>query len=82
MIDTSELWKDPNNLHSGLPAILADGMDPTFLFHVEAGINASDLTHLLAQRGQTLEAGGGSGQSLAGMMSTSTHSGDCGCRGG
>lgn len=64
------------SLRSELPYILAAGVDPAFLCHVEAGIKATDLNLLLVERGQTLEAGGGSGQSLAGMMSTSTHSGD------
>jgi len=73
MIVTEQLKK---SLQSELPFILAAGVDPTFLCHVQAGIKATDLMFLLAGRGQTLEAGGGSGQSIAGMMSTSTHSGD------
>ena len=73
MIVTEQLKK---SLQSELPYVLAAGVDPTFLCYVEAGIKSTDLTFLLAGRGQTLEAGGGSGQSIAGMMSTSTHSGD------
>lgn len=73
MIVTEQLKRD---LTGQLGSILAPGVDPTNLCYVEAGIKASDLSRLLADRGQALDAGGGSGQSLAGMLSTSTHSGD------
>lgn len=74
MIITEQLKKSLDQ--SDLPHILMAGVDPTFLFHVEAGIKFADLNLRLDQRGQALDAGGGSGQSLAGMLSTSTHSGD------
>ena len=73
MIVTEQLKK---SLQAELPFLLKAGVDPTFLCHVEAGIKAADLSEMLAQRGQMLEAGGGSGQSIAGMMATSTHSAD------
>jgi len=47
MIDTSQLNK---NLESGLSHILADGIDPTFLFHVEAGITCTKLNEMLDPR--------------------------------
>ena len=66
------------NLQPGLSQILAPGVDATHLIHVEAGITISDLNSLLDQQSprQTLNSGGGSGQSLAGVISTSTHGGD------
>jgi hypothetical protein len=75
LIDTRSLH---NDLQSKLPSILAAGVDPTYLFWVEAGISCDDLNAKLDSRAprQTVAAGGGAGQTLAGLMSTSTHSGD------
>ncbi len=73
MIATDQLKK---YLKDDLPLIVAAGMDPTFLWCVEAGMKATALTSLLGLSDQMLEAGGASGQSIAGMMSTSTHSAD------
>jgi FAD/FMN-containing dehydrogenase len=66
------------SLQPQLPQLLADGVDATSLFHVEAGISMSALQPMLDKQAppQALAAGGGSGQTLGGMISTSTHSGD------
>ena len=73
MIVTEQLRKP---LDDYLPVILAPGVDASSLCYVQAGMKASDLTDLLSHRGRMIEAGGASGQSIAGMMSTSTHSAD------
>jgi FAD/FMN-containing dehydrogenase len=73
MIVTEQLKK---SLNSQLPSLLKGGVDPTYLCHVEAGMKANDLMAYLAAKNQNIEAGGASGQSIAGMMSTSTHSAD------
>jgi hypothetical protein len=72
MIATEHLNRSLNDL----PIILAAGIDRTHLHLVEAGMKASDLVRLLDNQGQMLEAGGASDQSVAGMISTSTHSAD------
>lgn len=71
MIATKHLNK---NLDVSLLSILAPGVDHNRLYHVEAGGKARDMVSNLADRGLMLEAGGASGQSVGGMMSTSTHS--------
>jgi len=66
------------SLQPGLSQILASGIDATHLIHVEAGITISALNSLLDQQSppQALDSGGGSAQTLAGVISTSTHGGD------
>jgi FAD/FMN-containing dehydrogenase len=66
------------SLQPRLPQLLADGVDATSLFDVEVGITMSALQPMLDKQNppQALAAGGGSGQTLGGMISTSTHSGD------
>jgi hypothetical protein len=79
MIDTTQLAGNlQSTLQPGIGSILAAGVDPTFLVHVEAGITISDLNFLLDHQPgrQTLDSGGGSGQTLGGVISTSTHGGD------
>jgi len=73
MIDTKEL---ASSLQGNLSSLLADGVSRDFLFHVEAGITCDELNVLLDHEPvrQKLEAGGGSGQTLAGLLSTATHS--------
>jgi hypothetical protein len=71
MIATEHLNK---NLDAELGSILAAGVVPDRLCHVEAGRKARELLDDLAARGLMLEAGGASGQSVGGMMATSTHS--------
>jgi hypothetical protein len=75
MIDTHQL---ASTLNDELHQILADGVDPTYLCHVQAGITASDLQAFLDHESprQGLASRGGSGQTIAGMISTSTHSAD------
>ncbi len=71
MISTERLNK---NLDVLLLSILPAGADPTRFSHVEAGRKARDLIRDVGARGLMMEAGGASGQSVGGMMATSTHS--------
>jgi hypothetical protein len=75
MIDISQLTA---SLQVGLVQILAPGVDPTHLTHVEAGITISNLNILLDfQPGrQAIPSGGGRGQTLGGYLATSSHGGD------
>ena len=75
MIATSQLQA---SLQQELQQVLAPGVDATFLIHVQAGITITALNSLLDNLPvrQTLNSGGGSGQTLAGVISTSTHGGD------
>lgn len=56
------------------PALLKAGVDPATLFQCEAGIVLHDLILLLESQGRALiNMGGYDGQTLAGVISTSTH---------
>jgi FAD binding domain/Ig-like domain from next to BRCA1 gene len=56
---------------------LRPGIDPSLLYHVEAGISICGLYRNLNRLGLALETmGGASGQTLAGAISTGTHGGD------
>jgi hypothetical protein len=75
-VDTSGL---DASLQAYLPAILADGVDPSELFFVEAGIKLHNLNSLLDCQVPPVSLatmGGSAGQSLAGAFSTGTHGGD------
>ncbi|MCI0585335.1 MAG: FAD-binding protein [Planctomycetes bacterium] len=61
----------PLALEAGL---LRAGVDPTLLVRVEAGMRLRELNELLDQRGLALpNMGGYDAQTVAGVMSTSTH---------
>jgi D-arabinono-1,4-lactone oxidase/Protein of unknown function (DUF3892) len=58
-------------------AVVADPASARRLVHVEAGIRVLDLCELLDGLGLAMPTlGGANGQSLAGVISTSTHGGD------
>ena len=70
VIETHALNK-PMPIKAGL---LKNGVDPNTLFQTEAGIILTDLIQRLADRGLGLiNMGGYAGQTLAGVISTSTH---------
>src|SRR5260370_11681019 len=79
MIDTTQLAGNlQSTLQPGIGSMLTAVEDRPLLLHMEAGITISDLNFLLDHQPgrQTLDSGGGSGQTLGGVLSTSTHGGD------
>ncbi len=63
-----------NRFPAGPPPLLRDGIDGSKLVWTEAGIRLHDLNPQLRERGLALSnMGGYDGQTLAGVISTSTH---------
>lgn len=63
-----------NRVPDGPPAHLRDGVDGSTLVWTEAGIRLRDLNEILWRRGLALSnMGGYDGQTVAGVVSTSTH---------